>query len=42
MKWHGMIGINTTRPLEEDSDIMIHDVTEHPYYGEEWSYCSCS
>lgn len=35
MKWHGMVGFNTTRPLEEDSDIMIHDVTERSYYGEE-------
>lgn len=35
MKWFGMVGFNTTRPLEEDSDIMIHDVVERPYYGEE-------
>jgi len=35
MKWFGKVGFNTTVPMEDDSDIMIHKIVERPYYGEE-------
>lgn len=35
MKWFGKVGFNTTVPMEDDSDITIHNVVERPYYGEE-------
>lgn len=35
MKWFGKVGFNTTVSMEDDSDIMIHNIVERPYYGEE-------
>lgn len=35
MKWFGKVGFNTTVPMEDDSDIAIHNIVERPYYGEE-------